>query len=115
MVTMVTMLLTPVFYAIVYRLPTITNTKIDAGSRAYIIAVYMDIFDCFIKPMAVIFGAPTIRQKVSKQLRRIKRILFNKNELEEFNTINTTSTSRASRKSTQQNGQEDIELQILPM
>ena len=109
---MVTMMLTPVFYAIVYRLPTITRTSIDAGSRAYIIAVYMDIFDCLIKPMAVIFGAPTIRKKISKQFKRIKRVLFIKEEMDE---LTTTSTSRASQNSTQQNGPEEIELQILAM
>ena len=102
---MMTMVLTPGFYAIVYQLPSITGWKIDAGSRAYIIAVYMDIFDCFIKPVAVILGAPTIKQKISRQIRRVRRILLNNDEM----SINTTTVSH----SIQQNGQEEIELQIL--
>ena len=56
-------IITPLYYAIIYQLPTITNTQVNSGSRAYMISIYMDIFDCLLKPLVVILGAPSIKIK----------------------------------------------------
>ena len=47
------------FYAIIYSL----SISMDAGTRAYILALYSDMFPCVISPMIVLFGAPSVRRK----------------------------------------------------
>ena len=40
--------------------------ELDTGSRAYILAVYSDLFPTVICPSAIIYGAPTIRRKMAR-------------------------------------------------
>ena len=43
--------------------------ELDTGSRAYILAVYSDLYPAIISPSAILYGAPTIRRKISALLR----------------------------------------------
>ena len=49
--------------------------ELDTGSRAYILAVYSDLYPAIISPSAILYGAPTIRRKISALLR--SRIIVN--------------------------------------
>ena len=44
------------------------STEIDTGTKAYIIAVYSDLYPCVINPAAVVYCSPSIRSKLKKYL-----------------------------------------------
>ena len=41
------------------------SNGIDAGTRAFIIAVYTDLYPCIISPAVIIFSSPIIRDRIS--------------------------------------------------
>ena len=41
--------------------------ELDTGTRAYILAVYTDLYPCIIFPMSIIFGSPTVSRKFSEK------------------------------------------------
>ena len=48
-------------YMLVYGL----RAGIDAGTRAFIIAVYTDMFPCIISPAVIMLSSQTIRDRIS--------------------------------------------------
>ena len=42
---------------------------LDTGSRAYILAVYSDLYPAIICPSAILYGAPSIRRKILQTIR----------------------------------------------
>ena len=43
-----------------------TSITTDAGTRAYLLSLFNDLFPCFISPIVVLFGAPTVRRQFNK-------------------------------------------------
>ena len=43
--------------------------ELDTGSRAYILAVYSDLYPAIISPSAILYGAPSIRRKILQTIR----------------------------------------------
>ena len=66
-------LVSTVVYAIIYNLGALTSTKIDNGTKAYILNVYNDSFNSIISPLLLMFWAPSIRKKVEGFLKCFKR------------------------------------------
>ena len=44
------------------------SIAMDSGTKAYIIAVYSDLFPCVVAPGVVIYAAPSIRSKLTQYI-----------------------------------------------
>ena len=44
--------------------------ELDTGTKAYILAVYTDLYPCIIFPMSIIFGSTTVSRKFSENLKK---------------------------------------------
>ena len=60
-----------VVYATIYPMRSMDN-----GTKAYILSIYNDIYPCVINPLAVLFGAPTVRRKINKFSVNFLRSIF---------------------------------------
>ena len=69
---MLKILVSTVVYAIIYNLGALTSTKIDNGTKAYILNVYNDSFKSIISPLLLMFWAPSIRKKIEDFLKSFK-------------------------------------------
>lgn len=57
-----------IFYAVTYSITSVLiHIKLDAGTRAYLLALYNDLYPCLLSPLIVLFGAPTVRRQLNIQ------------------------------------------------
>ena len=70
---MLFILVSTVVYAIIYNLGALTSTKIDNGTKAYILNVYNDSITSILSPLLLMFWAPSIRKKVEGFLKCFER------------------------------------------